>query len=64
LLFSCLGRGKHLYGISNHDSDTFKRKLGDLPIGGFFCNGEIGPVEGATHLHGYTSCFGIVRPSK
>ncbi|MBI4348914.1 MAG: FIST C-terminal domain-containing protein [Elusimicrobia bacterium] len=64
LLFSCLGRGKHLYGVPNHDSDTFRRKLGPLPIGGFFCNGEIGPVEGATHLHGYTSCFGIFRPRK
>ena len=63
LLFSCLGRGKNLYGVPNHDSAEFHRKLGPLPIGGFFCNGEIGPVEGATHLHGYTSCFGIFRPA-
>lgn len=64
LLFSCLGRGKHLYGVPNHDSQTFSKKLGDVPLGGFFCNGEIGPVEGATQLHGYTSCFGIIRPAK
>ncbi|MBI4424187.1 MAG: hypothetical protein HY554_10695, partial [Elusimicrobia bacterium] len=55
--------GKKLYGRSGHDSELFEKKLG-LPLGGFFCNGEIGPVEGATHLHGYTSCFGIIRPAR
>ncbi|MCH7651841.1 MAG: FIST C-terminal domain-containing protein, partial [Nitrospinae bacterium] len=63
LLFSCLGRGEHLYGQPNHDSDLFKTKMGDIPLGGFFCNGEIGPVGKTTFLHGYTSSFGIFRPS-
>ncbi|HZL85064.1 MAG TPA: FIST N-terminal domain-containing protein [Candidatus Krumholzibacteria bacterium] len=62
LLFSCLGRGEHLYGEPDHDSNIFRRILGDLPLGGFFCNGEIGPVGGKTHLHGFTSSFGIFRP--
>ena len=61
LLFSCLGRGEYLYGKANHDSDMFRDKMGDVPIGGFFCNGEIGPVGGTTFLHGYTSSFGIFR---
>ncbi len=61
LLFSCVGRGKRLYGRPGHDSELFEKKLG-LPLGGFFCNGEIGPVGGTTYLHGYTSCFGIFRP--
>ena len=61
LLFSCLGRGQHLYGRPNHDSDIFHEKLGEVPLGGFFCNGEIGPVSGTTFLHGYTSSFGIFR---
>ncbi len=39
----------------------FTDKIGNLPIGGFFCSGEIGPVGGTTFLHGYTSVFGIVR---
>jgi small ligand-binding sensory domain FIST len=64
LLFSCIGRGEHLYGKPNHDSDLLMRRLGSFPIGGFFCNGEIGPVEGATYLHGYTSCVGLFRPAK
>ena len=63
LLFSCLGRGEYLYGQPNHDSDMFKTKMGDIPLGGFFCNGEIGPVGKTTFLHGYTSSFGIFRPS-
>lgn len=59
LLFSCLGRGEHLYGVPDHDSQVFRRVVGDVPLGGFFCNGEIGPVGGATYLHGFTSSFGI-----
>jgi len=62
LLFSCLGRGAGLYGIPDHDSDAFRRHLGPLPLGGFFCNGEIGPVGARSFLHGYTSAFGIFRP--
>ena len=65
LLFSCLGRGKYLYGKSNHDTEVFHDKVGAaVPLGGFFCNGEIGPVSGTTFLHGYTSSFGIFRPRR
>ena len=62
LLFSCLGRGQYLYGEPNHDSDCLRAYLGQIPIGGFFCNGEIGPVGGSTFLHGYTSSFAIFSP--
>jgi small ligand-binding sensory domain FIST len=61
LLFSCMGRGAGLYGRPDHDSLAFKRALGDVPLGGFFGNGELGPVEGRTYLHAYTSAFGIFR---
>lgn len=59
LLFSCTGRGEGLYDEPNFDSDLFEQYLGPLPIGGFFCNGEIGPVGATTFLHGFTSVFGI-----
>jgi small ligand-binding sensory domain FIST len=62
LLFSCLGRGEHLYGEPDHDSRAFARRIGDVALGGFFCNGEIGPVGETTYLHGYTSAFGLFRP--
>ena len=61
LLFSCLGRGQFLYGRADHDTDLFRRYMGDVPLGGFFCNGEIGPVHGSTFLHGYTSAFALFR---
>ncbi|MBI1818500.1 MAG: FIST C-terminal domain-containing protein [Deltaproteobacteria bacterium] len=61
LLFSCLGRGAHLYGRPDHDTDAFRQHIGDVPLGGFFCNGEIGPVHGSSFLHGYTSSFGVFR---
>ena len=64
LLFSCLGRGKNLYGEPDHDTNAFHRHAGEVPLGGFFCNGEIGPVHGTTFLHGFTSAFGLFRPRR
>jgi small ligand-binding sensory domain FIST len=64
LLFSCLGRGQFLYGHPDHDTNVFRREIGEVPLGGFFCNGEIGPVQGTTFLHGYTSAFGLFRTKK
>lgn len=59
LMFSCLGRGEGLYGQVNFESKLFNRYFQDVALGGFFCNGEIGPVGTSTFLHGYTSVFGI-----
>ncbi len=60
LIFSCLGRGENLYGQPDFDSNLF-REYFKIPLTGFFCNGEIGPVGNATFLHGYTCVFGILR---
>lgn len=64
LMFSCLGRGEELYGKPNFDSQMFRRYLNNVPLGGFFCGGEIGPVGGNTFLHGYTTVFGICRQAE
>ena len=61
LMFSCVGRGEGLYGEPDFDSLLFDRYLPNVPLSGFFCNGEIGPVGSSTFLHGYTSVFGIFR---
>ena len=61
LLFSCMGRGQGMFGRPDHDSELFRARVGAVPLGGFFCNGEIGPVGGQTFLHGYTSAFGLFR---
>lgn len=63
LMFACLGRGAGLYGAPDHDAQAVAAHLGpDVALGGFFCNGEIGPVQDATFLHGYTSVLGVFRP--
>ena len=62
LLFSCLGRGVHLFGEVDHDTGIFAKEVGPLPLGGFFCNGEIGPLGANTYLHGFTSAFAIFKP--
>jgi small ligand-binding sensory domain FIST len=61
VLFSCLGRGRRFFGQPDHDVGLIEQVLGPTPLTGFFCNGEIGPVKGRTHLHGYTSALGLFR---
>jgi len=60
LMFSCMGRGERLFGVANHDSDMFARRVGPTPLAGFFCNGEVGPAGGRTSMHGYTSVFALI----
>jgi len=61
LMFSCMGRGANLYGEPDFDTRLFHAQLGPVPMGGFFCNGEIGAIGQTTFLHGYTTCLGIFR---
>ncbi|MCX5969271.1 MAG: FIST C-terminal domain-containing protein [Cyanobacteria bacterium] len=62
LLFACLGRGQGLYGEADGDVSLCHEAFAGLPISGVFCNGEIGPVGGTTHLHGYTASWGFLVP--
>ncbi len=60
LLFSCNGRGAGMFGTSDHDVRVVREVLGataddDVPVVGFFAAGEIGPVAGRNHLHGFTA---------
>jgi small ligand-binding sensory domain FIST len=62
LLFACLGRGEGLFQDSNGDVTIAAEFHPALPMAGAFCNGEIGPLGGTTHLHGYTACWAMVVP--
>ncbi len=62
LLFACLGRGQGLYGEADGDVSLCQDAFAGLPISGVFCNGEIGPLGGTTHLHGYTASWGFLVP--
>ena len=55
LLFTCKGRGLHMFGSPNHDAGTMEEVFGKVPASGFFCSGEIGPVGGTSFVHGYTA---------
>lgn len=61
LLFSCCGRGKGLYGESDHDATLVQSLRGPVPMAGFFANGEFGPVGGRNFVHGYTSSLVLIK---
>jgi small ligand-binding sensory domain FIST len=55
LLFSCNGRGKVLFPDPGHDIGLVRSLLGADGVAGFFAAGELGPVAGRNHLHGFTA---------
>jgi small ligand-binding sensory domain FIST len=58
LLFTCNGRGSHMFDIPDHDASALEDALG-APTAGFFCAGEIGPVGGRNFLHGFTATMAV-----
>ncbi len=60
LLCSCNGRGIGLFGTPDHDARAVANRLGPIPLVGFFCNGEVGPVGSRNFLHGYTASIALV----
>jgi small ligand-binding sensory domain FIST len=58
LLFTCNGRGSHMFQVPDHDATAIEDTLG-VPAGGFFCAGEIGPVGGRNFLHGFTATMAL-----
>jgi small ligand-binding sensory domain FIST len=58
LVFTCNGRGSHMFTLPDHDAVAIEDTLG-VPAGGFFCAGEIGPVGGRNFLHGFTATLAV-----
>jgi small ligand-binding sensory domain FIST len=58
LLFTCNGRGSHMFDLPDHDASALEDALG-APTAGFFCAGEIGPVGGRNFLHGFTATMAV-----
>jgi len=50
LYFTCLGRGQHMFGEQHKELELIADILGDLPLVGFYANGEIAGDQ----LYGYT----------
>jgi small ligand-binding sensory domain FIST len=59
LLFTCNGRGSRLFPEPGHDAGLVATMLGDIPVAGFFCAGELGPVGGQNFLHAYTASIAL-----
>lgn len=59
LLFTCNGRGTHLFSEPHHDAGLVSRMLDRVPIGGMFCAGEVGPVGGRSFVHGFTASLAL-----
>ena len=50
LYFSCTGRGGAMFGEDSSEIEMIRATLGDIPLAGFFANGEISHDR----LYGYT----------
>jgi small ligand-binding sensory domain FIST len=50
LYFSCIARGEHMFGSRGAELRVIRDALGEVPLVGFFCNGEIS----RDRLYGYT----------
>jgi small ligand-binding sensory domain FIST len=52
---SCLARGSHMFGEANEELGLIRRQLGDVPLVGFYANGEIG----GQNLYGFTGVLTV-----
>jgi small ligand-binding sensory domain FIST len=55
LYYSCLGRGEHMFGTRGAELAIVREQLGDVPLVGFFCNGEISHDR----LYGFTGVLAV-----
>lgn len=55
LVFTCNGRGVNLFGEPHHDAALVHEATGGGAVAGMFCAGEMGPVGGRNHVHGFTA---------
>lgn len=64
LVFGCNGRGTHMWAEPGHDMGVLRELCGDVPVGGFFCGGEFGPVGGRNFIHGFTACIALFHDNE
>jgi small ligand-binding sensory domain FIST len=59
LLFTCNGRGTRMFEAPDHDANCIRDAFGELPVAGFFAQGEIGPIGRRNFLHGFTASIAV-----
>lgn len=62
LVFTCNGRGTHLFGRPDHDAEAVSEHVDGRAVAGMFCAGEVGPVRGRSFLHGFTASVVLFDP--
>lgn len=55
LYFSCLARGPNLFGPGSRELAALRAEIGDVPLIGMFCDGEISNAR----LYGYTGVLAL-----
>jgi small ligand-binding sensory domain FIST len=55
LVFTCNGRGVHLFGRPDHDAEVINAHVDGGATAGMFCAGELGPIGDRSFLHGFTA---------
>jgi small ligand-binding sensory domain FIST len=55
LVFTCNGRGTHLFGVADHDAQVINAHVDGGATAGMFCAGEVGPIGDRSFLHGFTA---------
>ena len=63
LLFSCLSRGPYFYGGVDKDLALLKQEFPQMPLIGFYGNGEIAPVNGVSELLQYSAVVALFAKS-
>lgn len=56
LYYSCVARGRHLFGTQSEELRLIRETFGDIPLTGFFANGEISN----NRLYGYTGVLTLL----
>lgn len=59
LLFSCLGRGPYFYDGVDRDLNVIKQQFPNMPLLGFYGNGEIASLEGRNELLPYSAVLSL-----
>ena len=62
LLFTCNGRGTRTFSQPHHDAAAIARTFSNLPLAGFFAQGEIGPIGRQNFVHGFTASLALFAP--
>jgi small ligand-binding sensory domain FIST len=57
LYYPCVARGEHLFGSRGAELQQVRQVLGDVPLVGFFCNGEIS----RDRLYGYSGVLTVFQ---